>query len=225
MPLLKLPVKLTILQHGSLAVPSGRDIIPLVNTLLRLPIFVTRVATKDWHPADHVSFAPNHNNKQPFVDFCTITNPENEAQTYETRLWPTHCVQQTPGAKLVPELESSRLDHVIEKGTNSRVEMYSAFYDPFRASDSGLKDVLRDKGVTDVYVVGLAADYCVKSTALDALAEGFRSFIVDEGTRAVDAGGWDQCRQDIEKAGVKVVSINSPEIRRLTGGGDLQVPT
>jgi nicotinamidase-related amidase len=120
----------------------------------------------------------------------------------------------------VPELETDRLDLVIEKGTDARVEMYSAFYDPFtspRVSDSGLKDVLREKGVTDVYVVGLAEDYCVKSTALDAVAEGFRTFIVEEGTRAVDADAWSLCRKEVEAAGVKVVSMDGPEVGRLTG--------
>lgn len=198
----------------------------MVNALLRLPAFVTRIATKDWHPPDHISFASNHPGKQPFVDFCTVVNPYNPKESYETRLWPVHCVQRTAGAELVPELERSLVDRVIEKGTDARVEMYSAFYDPFtspRVSDSGLLGVLREKGVTDVYVVGLAGDYCVKHTALDAVAEGFRTFVVEEGTRAVDAASWDECRRDIEGRGVKVVSVHGPEVGLLTGGSGLEL--
>lgn len=205
---------------------SGRDIIPLINALLRLPAFVTRIATKDWHPPDHISFASNHAGKQPFVDSCTVVNPFNPAETYETRLWPAHCVQRTPGAELVPELEMGLLDRVVEKGTDARVEMYSAFYDPFttpRVSDSGLGEVLRGEGVTDVYIVGLAGDYCVKNTALDALAEGFQTYIVEEGTRAVDAAGWDECRKEIEGRGVKVVSARGSEVGQLTGGAELRL--
>jgi nicotinamidase-related amidase len=135
-------------------------------------------------------------------------------------------VQETPGAELVPELEVGLIDKVIQKGTDPRVEMYSAFYSPLkspRVGDSGLKDGLREEGVTDVYVVGLAGDYCVKYTALDAAAEGFRTFIIEEGTRAVDAAGWEDCRREIEEAGVKIVSVKGSEVGRLTGGSELQL--
>jgi len=198
----------------------------VVNALLRLPAFVTRVATKDWHPGDHISFASNHATKIPFADSCMVVNPNNPRESYETRLWPVHCVQGTPGAELVPELERGLIDRVVEKGTDARVEMYSAFYDPFtspRVSDSGLRDELKGKGVTDVYVVGLAGDYCVKHTALDAAAEGFRTFVVEEGTRAVDADGWEECRREIEGRRVRVVSVRGPEVGRLTGGRELQL--
>ena len=107
---------------------------------------------------------------------------------------------------------------VVEKGLDARVEMYSAFYDPLvapRCSDSGLAGVLRADGVTDVYVVGLAADYCVRFTAVDAAAEGFRTVIIEEGTRAVDEAGWAQVREEIEEKGVKVVSMDGEEVRRV----------
>jgi len=107
---------------------------------------------------------------------------------------------------------------VIEKGIDPRVEMYSAFYDPLRnprVSDSGLAAVLRDSGVTHVYVVGLAGDYCVRCTAADAHAEGFVTYVVEEGTRAVDSVGWAACKTEIEEGGVSVVSKDGPEVRRL----------
>ncbi|TDZ16479.1 Nicotinamidase [Colletotrichum orbiculare MAFF 240422] len=203
--------------NGSLAVAHGRDIHGVVNALLRLP-FVTKIATKDWHPKDHVSFASNHEGKQPFVDFVDIVNPQNSAETYHTRLWPVHCVQGTPGAALVPELDAAAVDTVIEKGQVKEVEMYSVFHDPFqspRVADSGLAAMLRDKGVTDVFVVGLAGDYCVKFTALDAVKEGFRTFIVEEGTRPVDAEKWDECKGELEASGVKIISVEGPEVRTL----------
>ncbi|KAK7967546.1 pyrazinamidase nicotinamidase protein [Apiospora aurea] len=207
------------LQNGSLAVPEGRDIAPVVNQLLSLP-FVTKIATKDWHPASHVSFAANYANKQPFTDYATVVNPANPDERYETRLWPVHCVQGTPGAELVPELEAGKIDEgaVVEKGQDPRVEMYSPFYDKFehpRGCDSGLAKRLRDAQITDVYVVGLAADYCVRSCAEDAAKEGFRSFIVEEGTRPVDKDNWTQCRAELEKQGVKVVTMQSNEVQRL----------
>lgn len=183
-----------------------------------MPSFVIRIATKDWHPPDHISFATNHKDKKPFVDFATVINPYNPSETYETRLWPVHCVQDSPGAELIPELDVSKVDKVIEKGTRKEVEMYSAFYDPFtnpRVSDSGLSGTLKERGVTHVYVVGLAADYCVKNTALDAAKEGFTTYIVEEGTRAVDAPGWAECKKETEDGGVNVVSVGGPEVARL----------
>ncbi|KAI1425782.1 isochorismatase [Xylaria sp. FL1777] len=203
---------------GSLAVPEGRDVVVPINKLLGLP-FVLKVATKDWHPRDHISFAANHAGKQPFVDFVTIVNPDNPSESYSSRLWPVHCVQGTNGAELVPELEAGKLDKIVEKGTDRRVEMYSPFYDPFvapRVSDSGLATLLRDHGVTDVYVVGLAGDYCVKSCAEDAAKEGFRTYLIEECTRPVDAGGWALCKKAVEEgSGAKIVSMQSPEVLRL----------
>lgn len=204
---------------GSLAIPQGRDIAPTVNELLALPSFAVRIATQDWHPADHISFAANHTPpRQPFVDSVPVVNPRNASETFETRLWPVHCVQGTKGAELVPELAAGRVDVVVKKGTDARVEMYSAFYDPFedpRVCDSGLAQALKDKGVTHVYVVGLAFDYCVSATATDAAKEGFVTYVVEEGTRAVDAAGWDKCKEGLAGGGVKVVSMDGEEVRRL----------
>ncbi|KAK1757804.1 Pyrazinamidase/nicotinamidase [Echria macrotheca] len=205
---------------GSLAVKDARTITPLLNTLLSLPTFALRIGTKDWHPQSHISFASNHPGAQPFTSFATITNPYNPSESYRTRLWPDHCVQDTPGAELIPELDVRSLDRIIEKGTDPRVEMYSAFYDPLKAprvSDSGLAGVLRDAGITHVYVVGLAGDYCVRSTAADAVAEGFVTYVIEEGTKAVDAEGWQACCKEIVDSGVLVVSKDSPEVKRLFG--------
>ncbi|CRK11620.1 hypothetical protein BN1723_009433 [Verticillium longisporum] len=171
--------------HGSLAVADGRDITPIVNSLLSLP-FVAKIATKDWHPADHISFASNHADASPFTSTTTITNPANPSESYASRLWPVHCVQNTSGASLVPELEAHRLTATVEKGHVRDVEMYSAFRDPYGVVDSGLAETLQGQGVTDVFIVGLAGDYCVKCTAVDAAREGFRTCVVEEGTRCVE---------------------------------------
>lgn len=206
---------------GSLAVPDGRAVVPVANRLLRLP-FALKVATKDWHPPGHVSFAASHAGAAPFASTATLANPANPRETYESRLWPVHCVQGTPGAALLPDLDVARLHRVVEKGQHPAVEMYSAFYAPLRdprVCDSGLAAALRAAAVVDVFVVGLAADYCVRSTAVDAAAEGFRTYIVEEGTRAVDDGEWAAWKLKLGGLGVSVVSVEGDEVRRVAESG------
>jgi len=128
-------------------------------------------------------------------------------------------VQGTAGAELVHELEIGKVDKVVEKGMRREVEMYSAFYDPLerpRCSDSGLAGILREEGVSDVFVVGLAADYCVRATAVDSAKEGFRTVVVEEGTRAVDPKGWAEVvKGELREKGVGVVSMEGEEVQRL----------
>jgi nicotinamidase-related amidase len=128
-------------------------------------------------------------------------------------------VQGTPGAELVQELDIGKVDKVVEKGMRREVEMYSAFYDPLekpRCSDSGLAALLREAGVSDVFVVGLAADYCVRATAVDSAKEGFRTFVVEEGTRAVDGKAWEEVvKGELAEKGVSVVSLEGEEVRRV----------
>ncbi|KAG0125868.1 Isochorismatase-like protein [Tuber indicum] len=219
--------------NGSLAVQGGRDIAPIVNALLALP-FALKVATKDWHPRDHVSFASNHPppDNVPFVSNTTVFHPDGSdtGRHYTTLLWPDHCVQNTPGAELVPEIDISRIDAVIEKGQDARVEMYSAFTDPFHlppftpestsVSTSGLPKMLHEKGITDVFVVGLAQDFCVRASAIDAARFGYRTFVVREGTRAVVPGtGWEKAEEEMAVAGVKIVGIEGKEVERVKGRG------
>ncbi|KAH9862753.1 hypothetical protein J1614_010846 [Plenodomus biglobosus] len=205
--------------NGALAVAGGRDMVPTINTLLSLP-FTLKVATKDFHPRDHISFASNHPapHNTPFESTTVITNPHNPSESIETRLWPDHCVQGTPGAELVPELDVSKIDRIVEKGQDKRVEMYSAFADPFTSpcvARSDLAKTLRDAGITDVYCVGLAADYCVKHTALDAQKEGFRTWVVSEAVKAVDPSSLEEVHREYEKAGVRVVGMDDNEVQRV----------
>lgn len=150
---------------------GGRDIAPIINHLLSLPGFVLRVATRDYHPADHVSFASNHQDAKPFETFIDMRNhvggkPE---ETMKQRLWPVHCVQGTPGSEIIEEIDMSKVDVVIQKGMDARVEMYSAFSDSFGNLTAGqggvshdLESILKKNNISHVYVVGLAGDYCVK---------------------------------------------------------------
>ncbi|KAF3921746.1 Nicotinamidase [Orbilia brochopaga] len=207
--------------NGSLAVPGGRDVLPVVNAMLANRTFITRIATKDWHPPDHCSFAENHPapDNVPFRSTCLITNPYNLSERpYRTLLWPIHCVQDTPGAKILPDMSIGLCQAVIEKGTDPRVEMYSAFRDPFQnpcVTDSGLDEKLRSENITHVYIVGLAFDYCVKYTAIDARRAGFEVIILADGTRAVHPDKWDETEEELRGYGITIIQTGASETRWL----------
>ena len=213
---------LTTLQNGSLAVPGGRDLAPVVNSLLSLP-YSLKVATKDFHPSDHVSFDTSHTppNNKPFESSATMTNPYNLLETKQTIIWPVHCVQGTDGAEIIPEIDFSKIDHVVEKGRDKRVEMYSGFADAFgnksNAASLDLAALLKDAGITHVYAVGLAGDCCVKWTAVDAKKEGFEVYVIEEGTKSIDFGenGWTAAKNELQENGVHVISIEGPEVEKV----------
>jgi nicotinamidase-related amidase len=207
-----------------LAVSGGREVIPVVNALLELP-FVFKVATKDHHPPGHISFASSHEGKQPFTSFTTIRNPNNPDEAYESRLWPDHCVVGTAGNELAEGLDVRKVDLVLEKGTDPRVEMYSAFKPPLanpplRESESGLENILKEKGITDVYFVGLAGDYCVRFSAIDCAKvkdAGWNTYVVEDGIRSVDPGaGWEEARAEMLNAGVKIVRVSDEVVQRVS---------
>lgn len=135
------------------------------------------------------------------------TSHSNTASSYTTTLWPPHCIAHTPGALLLPSLRSHLLTHTIDKGTRPDREMYSAFRDPFGESDSGLTALLKDNGITDVVVVGLAFDYCVKATAEHAREDGLGVWVVGEATRAVFPERWEEVVTGLEGKGVRVVGM------------------
>ena len=209
-------------QNGSLAVPGGRDIAPVINKLLQMP-WATTIASKDWHPPDHVSFDTQHEppNNEAFVSQAVMTNPTNAEQTMPSTIWPVHCVQNTPGAELIPEIDADRIETLVQKGRDRRVEMYSCFADMFgNKGDAASADVaalLRAKAVTDVFVVGLTGDCCVHHTALDAAKEGFRTYVVRDATRSVDEGenGWLHTQKDLVKAGVNIVDSTDEAVARV----------
>lgn len=194
----------------------------MINHLLSLP-YTLKIATKDFHPYDHVSFYTSHAdpNMKPFGSSTPITNPYNPSESKEISIWPMHCVQDTEGAQLIPELDAAKFDVILEKGKDKSVEMFSAFADVFgnKTEDASLdlSGLLKSHGIDCVHVVGLAGDFCVKYTALDAQKEGFEVFVISEGVRSVDEGseGWGATVKILQDAKVKIVSIVSPEITVL----------
>ena len=158
---------------------------------------------------------------KPFGSSTPITNPYNPSESKEISIWPMHCVQDTEGAQLIPELDAAKFDVILEKGKDKSVEMFSAFADVFgnKTEDASpdLSGLLKSHGIDCVHVVGLAGDFCVKYTALDAQKEGFEVFVISEGVRSVDEGseGWGATVKILQDAKVKIVSIVSPEITVL----------
>ena len=183
---------------GALAVPEGDLIIPIANRLAEA--FDLVVATQDWHPAGHGSFAANHPGKVP--------GDRIDLDGIEQILWPTHCVQNTPGAELHPDLNLERITRVFRKGTNPNVDSYSGFFDNGRRAATGLGDYLREQGVRRVYVCGLATDYCVAFTALDAAELGFETCVVEDACRGVNLtpGDVDRTFADLRNLGVQIIA-------------------
>lgn len=172
------------LPGGALQVARGDEVVPVANRLMRDSSLI--VATQDWHPADHQSFAAQHPGRSPgeIVDLHGLPQV----------LWPPHCVQHTGGAFFAPGLESARITRVFPKGTDPTIDSYSGFFDNGKKKATGLGEYLRAQGVEEVTVVGLATDYCVRFTALDAVALGFRTRVVVEGCRAVELAPGDGAR-------------------------------
>lgn len=194
--LLLIDIQLDFLPGGRLAVPDGDAILPLVNSLQ--PHFDLVVATQDWHPAGHQSFASSHPG-QPL--FGTI-----DLHGLPQVLWPDHCLQGSPGAELHPALDGRRIEAIFRKGTDPAIDSYSGFFDNGRRKATGLADYLRGRGVTAVYVAGLAADYCVYFTAKDALAEGFQTFLIEDATRPISPESFEQAKADLQQRGGQIVS-------------------
>jgi nicotinamidase/pyrazinamidase len=182
---------------GNLAVPEGDRIIPLVNRLTRG--FERVVATQDWHPRDHVSFASNHPGKNPFD---TIQTAEGEQV-----LWPDHCVTGTRGAEFHPELETLAFDLIIRKGSNRNLDSYSAFFENDHETPTGLHFYLQGLELKSVYLVGLALDVCVYYSALDALRLGFDVTLVEDACRGIDSPpGSSKVRlEEMKKSGAHIL--------------------
>lgn len=182
------------LPGGSLAVAGGDEIVPLINTLARH--FTNVVFTQDWHPADHISFASQHPGKAPFE---TVELP------YGTQvLWPDHCVWNTHGAALSADLDIPHGQLIIRKGYNRLIDSYSGFQEADRETLTGLAGYLGERDVGRLYVVGLATDFCVGWTAIDAAAAGFDVTVIEDATRAIDnAGSLAKAWADMAEAGVE----------------------
>lgn len=197
--LLLIDIQNDFLPGGALAVADGDAIIPICNKLQNY--FDLVVATQDWHPNDHKSFAANHLNKKSFE---TI-----EWNGLQQVLWPVHCVQGSSGADFSKELQMAKAEAIFRKGTDPQIDSYSGFYDNGHIKSTGLAHYLKGKGITAVYVAGLAADYCVYFTALDAMAEGFETFIIEDATRAISNDGFEKAKMDLEQKGGQILLSSS----------------
>ncbi len=186
---------------GALAVPLGDEVVPVANRLIRL--FELVVASRDWHPRNHVSFAANHPGCEP-------------GQTIEVGglrqvLWPVHCVQNTHGANLHGDLDHDRITRVFDKGVNPDVDSYSCFFDNARRGSTGMDAFLRERGVRRLCLLGLATDYCVRFSALDAASLGFETVLIEDGCRGVELNAGDVAGaiESMRAAGVRICNSHA----------------
>ncbi|MDO5647605.1 bifunctional nicotinamidase/pyrazinamidase [Paracoccus sp. (in: a-proteobacteria)] len=181
---------------GALAVAGGDQIVAPINAMMADAGAV--ILTQDWHPAGHASFADNHAGADPF---SVITMPYGPQV-----LWPRHCVIGSTGADFHPDLDQNRADLIIRKGFRPQIDSYSAFFENDRSTPTGLAGYLRDRGLTELTLVGLALDFCVAFSAVDAARLGFDVTVITSATRAIDLdGSADRARADMQAAGVRLV--------------------
>jgi nicotinamidase/pyrazinamidase len=182
---------------GALAVPRGDEVVAIVNRLAAR--FRHVVLTQDWHPRGHLSFASSHPGKRPYDTIAAAYGPQV--------LWPDHCVQETPGAAFHKSLQIPHAGLVIRKGLNRSIDSYSALYENDRKTPTGLVGYLRERGLTRVFLAGLAFDFCVRYSAEDARREGFAVFVVEDGCRGIDVGGSDAAtRTSLAALGVPCIA-------------------
>ncbi|MGC4410735.1 bifunctional nicotinamidase/pyrazinamidase [Rhizobium rosettiformans] len=184
---------------GNLPVAEGDAVVPVANRLMAHGAYDLVVASQDWHPANHGSFASQHPGKKPF--------DMGELSGQPQVMWPDHCVQGTQDAEFHPDLDTDRIDYIQRKGENPAVDSYSAFRDNDKAALTGLSDWLKAKDVTDVDIMGLATDYCVKFSALDAveMLPGVKIRLITDGCRGIDAKGVEDAIEAMREAGVEII--------------------
>lgn len=194
--LLLIDIQNDFMPGGALAVAGADEIIPIVNDLMSQ--FDLIVATQDWHPADHGSFATNHPGKSVY-DHIDL---DGLSQT----LWPIHCVQNTDGASFAPGLDTRRITRVFTKGMNPRIDSYSGFYDNDHRASTGMGEWLKAQNVSEITIAGVATDYCVKFTVLDALKEGFQVSLIAQACRGVNLLPGDVARalEEMQAAGALI---------------------
>lgn len=198
--LLLVDIQPDFMPGGALPAPGGETIVEPVGRLMNAGLFRHYAATQDWHPPGHVSYASSHEGREPME---TI-----ELYGHDQVLWPDHCVQDSPGAQLHPELPWRLLDVVVRKGNDPKVDSYSGFRNNWNEDGqrpaTGLAGYLRERGIEEVFVCGLARDVCVKWTAEDAVDAGFKTWFLWDLTAPVDAGTDEAVRSDLEAKGVAV---------------------
>lgn len=197
--LVLIDIQYDFMPGGALAVPDGNKIIPLANSLQQH--FDLVVATQDWHPANHKSFASMHEGRKQFEQI--------ELQGLDQVLWPDHCVQGTAGSAFSPELNMNKVEAIFRKGMDPEIDSYSGFYDNGHLKSTAMAEYLRGKGITEVYMAGLAGDFCVYFTAKDALKEGFKTFLIEDATRPIDPEGFEKAKEDILNRGGIITGSNT----------------
>ena len=190
------------LPGGALPLPHGDEVIPLANELQLK--FELVLATQDWHPPDHGSFAANHPGKKP--GDCIILDG------IEQILWPVHCVQNTHGAEFAAAFDTGRIAHVFHKGIDPKIDSYSTFFDNVHRRHTGLAHFLEKGGIEDIYLMGLALDYCVKYSALDARHLGLNTHVILDGCRGIEleSGDIDRALDEMKRAGA--ILLTSTEL-------------
>lgn len=181
---------------GSLPVANGDKIVPVINSIQHK--FDLVVAAQDWHPKDHVSFASNHKGKSPFDEI----EVHGESQT----LWPDHCVQGTNGANFHADLKTDTWEAIFRKGTDKRIDSYSAFYDNGHLKSTGLAGYLKEKGTSQLFLCGLAADICVYYSIYDAFKEGFACYFIEDGSQPLDPKAFEEIKMKMEYIGIQIIS-------------------
>ncbi|BFZ53786.1 hypothetical protein PYCC9005_000817 [Savitreella phatthalungensis] len=197
-------VQYDFLGDGPLAVPDGESVIPVINRLLSSVNWDVVVATQDWHPPGHVSFASAHPGKQPFKDTVQVSHNDT---TIDQALWPDHCIQHTRGAEFHASLSLPSTTEIVRKGYHVERDSYSALVDAFGVEKTRLQGLLDDEGVRKVAVVGLADDFCVFHTAIDASRiGGYKTVVIQEAVRGIKP--WTQTSQDeFDQAGVRRIKL------------------
>lgn len=193
--LIIIDVQYDFLPGGALAVNHGDEIVQTINELQ--PTYDLVVATQDWHPRGHKSFFTSHPGKTAFEEITL--NGLNQV------LWPEHCIQGTKGAELVPELSTDAVEAIFRKGMDKEIDSYSGFFDNGKKKSTGMADYLKGRGVTEVAVCGVAADYCVYYTANDALDLGFKSSIIERASKPIDQERYARVKADFQSKGGSVI--------------------
>ncbi len=199
--LLLIDLQIDFCPGGALEVAEGDLVLPLANQLM--PKFELVVATQDWHPANHGSFAANHPWRKPYQQI--------QLNGLDQTLWPIHCVQNSFGARFAPSLEVENIHKIVQKGTDPSIDSYSGFFDNGKLKSTELHAYLQSKGVTELYILGLATDYCVKFTVLDALDLGYQTYVVADACRGVNLqeGDVDRAIETMQTAGAHVIQTTA----------------
>ncbi|HQF41867.1 MAG TPA: bifunctional nicotinamidase/pyrazinamidase [Ignavibacteriaceae bacterium] len=186
------------LPGGALAVNKGDEVIPIINKLQQTDFFDLVVATQDWHPQNHGSFASNHPGKNQF-DKTTLGG-------LEQILWPDHCVQETNGAEFSDKLDTKKIEAIFRKGMDPNIDSYSGFFDNGKKKDTGLAAYLKGRNVDEIYLAGLAGDFCVYYSALDSADFGFKTYFIEDAARSIDENNFENVvKKNLLEKGVSII--------------------